>query len=209
MRFYFTLFFVVYTFSAVAQSVNSKDFLEGVYNDIIHLKKTGQLEEALYKTNLTIQQYPAQANLYNLKAMIVLATGSINDTKNDKAAILLLDAAINLAPSVAAYYNNRGWVHQIMNQYKLAQKDFDKAVELEPTKVEYQHNPLRLLFIQNKNKAALALCEVLINKFPKDGYAYYVRGELKRDYLHKYLEGNKDKKLAKELGWHSGINLIY
>jgi len=96
-----------------------------------------------------------------------------------------------------------------MDHYKLAKKDFDKAVEIAPTKVQYQYNPLRLLFIQNKNKAALALCDKLIKQFPEDGYAYHVRGELKRDYLHKYLEGNKDKKLAKELGWYSGINLFY
>jgi hypothetical protein len=45
--------------------------------------------------------------------------------------------------------------------------------------------------------------------FPGDGYAYYVRGNLKRDYLHKYPEGNKDIKLGEQLGWRQGMHLMY
>lgn len=209
MKFSIVLFLITISTLTWGQVATTEDYLESVYNDILQLKKTNQRQEALYKTSLTIQQYPERGAFYNLKAILVLAGGSINNKKNDKAAILLLDSAILYAPDAASYYNNRGWIHQIMDHYKLAKKDFDKAVELEPTRVEYQHNPLRLLFIQNKNKAAMVLCNILIDKFPKDGYAYHVRGELKRDYLHKYIEGNKDKKRAKELGWNGGIYLRY
>jgi hypothetical protein len=37
----------------------------------------------------------------------------------------------------------------------------------------------------------------------------YVRGQLKRDYLHKYPEGNKDIKKSEALGWKKGFDLMY
>lgn len=203
------ILFVFCSTSALGQIQNASDYLIGVYNDIVYLKKTGQLEEAYYKASLTLEQHPGQADFYNLKAMVVLATGSINDAKNDQAAILLLDSAIQYAPNRAAFYNNRGWIYQIMDKYSLAEKDYDKAANIEPSNIDFQCNRLRLLYVRNRNKAAMALCDQLIAQFPEDGYAYYVRGNLKRDYLHKYVEGNKDIKLSKQLGWHSGIHLKY
>lgn len=197
------------TFLATAQAQNSADKLKGNYNDIVHLFRTDQKEEANHLISRALNQYPKHADFNNLKAIMVIYSGPVNNEANDRLAIKYLTTAILSEPNRAAFYNNRGWVYQFMNNYHLAKKDFDQAAKLEAENVRYAGNRLRLLFIQKKNKAAFALCNQLIKQFPKNGYAYHVRGHLKRDYLHKYLEGNKDIKKAKELDWAGGIYLVY
>lgn len=187
----------------------SADLVATNYNDIVHLYNTEQTEEANYQIDSALKIYPTDPNFMNLKAIMVIYSGPVNDEKNDKIALELLNKAIEYDAERASYYNNRGWVYQFLDQYENAQKDFDKAAKLAPNSVDFLGNTLRIRWIRNRKKEALALANEIILKFPKDGYAYHVRGELKRDYLHKYLEGNKDKKLGKELGWNGGVHLIY
>ena len=189
-------------FSAVAQHTDC-------FETARILKRKGQYLACIQLIDSCILGEPNAARLYNLKANAILSSGSINEEVHDKQAIKLFSKAIALDSTDARYFNNRGWAYQFLDFYKKASKDFDKAVELSPNRVAYHHNTLRILWIGRKYKAAMRLCDKLIARFPDDGYAYHVRGNLKRDYLHKYLEGNKDIKKSKELGWGGGILLEY
>ena len=129
--------------------------------------------------------------------------------KNDSIAIALLDQAISSDPIRAAFYNNRGWVHQLQANYDLAKKDFDAAVRFDSTNVRYWHNPIRILLIQKNVPKGLELCNNAILKFPEDGYAYFVRSSLLREFVKNEKLANSDLKKAHELGWAKGFYFVY
>lgn len=192
-----------------AQNPVSLEELQNIELRIQKLYRSDSNDEAMAVVDSALQEYPNHHAYLNLKALLVLNLGPINDEKNDRIALELLNKAIEQKPSYASYYNNRGWVHQFLDDYEAAKKDYDLAAELNPTSVNLMGNTLRILWMMKRNKEALAKANEIIETFPKDGYAYHVRGNLKRDYLHKYIEGNKDIKISKELGWNGGIFLVY
>ena len=149
------------------------------------------------------------ADVYNLRACATIYSSSVNDEKNNKTAIRFFTLAIGIDSTNNWYYNNRGWSYQMLDNYAPAMKDFRMAISLDTANVYYYGNVLRVLWLQKKNKEAYTYSEKIIALFPADGYAYYVRGQLKRDYLHKYPEGNKDIKKGEELGWQQGLRLFY
>ena len=201
---------VIIFLSLIVSSVYAQNTSVHVsYEDLCHLVKTHQTEEADFQIEKQLRDDSNNARLYNLKALNIIHSGPINDLKNDKAALTFMNKAISINPNEAGFYANRGWVYQFMNNYKMAKKDFDEAAHLEPNNIKFRGHQLRILWIMKRKKEALSMATNLIKEFPNNGYAYHVRGHLKRDYLHKYIEGNKDLKKAKELGWASGIHFVY
>jgi len=152
---------------------------------------------------------PVNSSANNLRGCATILSSFINDEKNNKAAVLYFSKAIQNAPQNYAYYNNRGWAFANLDDYSKANADYKKAVRIDSNNIDLQHNILRVMVVKNRNKEAYAYCNKLIQKFPNNGYAYYIRGELKRDYLHKYPEGNKDIKISEQLGWDQGMYLMY
>ena len=165
--------------------------------------------EAIPLLDSCIKKAGGDAYVNNLRGCATVLQSSLNDDKNNLAAIGSYTKAIRSDSSNSWFYNNRGWSHQFLENYTAALKDFKKASSLDTTDVYLYGNVLRVLWLQKKNKEAYAYSEKLIKLFPTDGYAYYVRGQLKRDYLHKYPEGNKDIKKSEELGWQQGVRLYY
>lgn len=156
-----------------------------------------------------LKNEPGHAAANNLEGCAYIRLGSVNDEKNVRLAIACFNKAILADPGNYTYYNNRGWAYGNLDDNIKATADFNKAVQIDSSIHDLQANVLRMLYVRNRNKEAYAYCDKLIRMFPADGYAYYVRGNLKRDYLHKYPEGNKDIKLSEQLGWRQGMNLMY
>jgi tetratricopeptide (TPR) repeat protein len=152
---------------------------------------------------------PAFDLLYNLRACCYIYKGSINDAYNDSIAISNWDQAIELNSKEAMYYYNRGYIQLIQDNYEEAERDYTMAYMLEPDDKRYHHGYLKIKMIRNKNEEALEIADEVIAKYPKDGYAYYIRGNLKRDYLKRYKEGNVDIAKGKELGWNGGFGLLF
>jgi tetratricopeptide (TPR) repeat protein len=173
------------------------------------LMQAGEYQPAIRLIDQCLAISPANAAACNLRGCATILQAPINDEKNNTKAISYFNRAIQLDSSNCLYFNNRGWAWQNLDKYLLSLKDFEQCVQLDSNNVVFQGNVLRNYFIRNKNKEAYALCNKLITMFPEDGYAWYVRGQLKRDYLHKYPEGNKDVKKGEALGWHQGFNLMY
>ncbi len=149
------------------------------------------------------------AYVYNLKGCATVFKSSINDEINNKQALILFNKAIEIDSSKSEYYNNRGWANQNLDKLILSYLDYKKALSLDTNNLVSYSNILRNLWIRNKFKDAYTYSEILIKKFPNDGYAYHVRGNLKRDYLHKYKEGNIDLKISEKLRWNMGQFFIY
>ena len=159
---------------------------------------------AIYWAEQCLKVDSADASMYNLRACATLYSAPINDEKNNDTAIRYFGKAIRYDSTNYRYYANRGRAYQTIDKHKSALKDFRKALSLDSSNVESHGRVLMSLFVQNRNKEAYAMASKIIEKFPEHGYAWYVRGQLKRDYLHKYPEGNKDIKKGTELGWRQG-----
>jgi tetratricopeptide (TPR) repeat protein len=149
------------------------------------------------------------AYTYNLKGCATVFKSFINDEKNNKQAAILFTKAILLDSLKSEYYNNRGWAYQNLDKLPQSYGDYKKALLLDTSNMNSHHNILRNLWIRNKFKDAYAYAEIVIKKFPNNGYAYHVRGNLKRDYLHKYKEGNMDIAISEKLKWSMGHFFIY
>lgn len=173
------------------------------------LMNHGEYNSAIALIDQCLAVYPGNAAACNLRGCATILRAPVNDEKNNQEAIVFFTKAIQFDSTSYFYLNNRGWAWQNLDKYALSMKDYQQAVKLDSNNVVLQGNVLRNLFIRNRNKEAYAFCNKLIAKFPEDGYAWYVRGELKRDYLHQYAEGNKDKKKGEALGWHQGFNLMF
>ena len=156
-----------------------------------------------------LKNSPDNPEANNLKGCATIRVSYINDEKNNRTAVSCFTKAIQADPTNYMYYNNRGWAYANLDDYTKANADYKKAVEIDSSNVSLQANLLGVMVIKNRNKEAYAFSNKLIAQFPNDGYAYYIRGNLKRDYLHKYPEGNKDIKLGEQLGWQQGMHLMY
>lgn len=187
--------------SAQAQPINIDHFKE--------LMQQGEYKQLIEEANKEIAKNNADAFVYNIIGCATIYQSSINDTKNNKEAIMYFSKAIKLDSTVAGFYVNRGWAYQSLDEYLLSYKDYKKAVSLDSNRVELHGHVLRNVWLRTKYKEAYALSNVIIKKFPLDGYAFHVRGNLKRDYLHKYPEGNIDLKESVRLGWRAGFYLEY
>lgn len=201
------VYFILISNDCSASLLNDSCFEK--YKTARNLLSNGMNAEAIYTLEASIKNGCTQSAIYNLIGCSFMTLTFVNDDTNNLKAIRHFDVAIKQDSSNPAFYNNRGWALQNLNKYKLALSDFKKAAFLDSMDVNYQGNVLRVLWILNKYKEAYSFAEELIKKFPEDGYAYHVRGNLKRDYLKKYPEGNLDIKKSELLKWRGGIYRRY
>ncbi len=206
MKFYtLILTFIILCFS----KVKANDSCAIYINEARTLMDKNEYEKAIVLIDKCILLDGKNAYVYNLKGCATVFKSFINDEKNNKEAVMLFSKAIQLNSSRNEYYNNRGWAYQNLDKLLQSYSDYKKALSLDTTNLKSHSNILRNLWIRNKFKDAYAYSEILIKKFPNDGYAYHVRGNLKRDYLQKYKEGNIDIKISEKLKWNMGNFFIF
>ena len=201
------LFLFMFQFSVL--TAKSNDSCVILTTKVRELMRNDDYKTAIILLDGCLKRDQTNAVALNLRGCATIFQSYINDEKNNKNAIVFFNKALQYDSTNYFYLNNRGWAYQNLNEYIKSWSDFGKAVQLDSNNVELQGNVLRNLWIRKKNKEALSYCDKLINKFPNDGYAWYVRGQLKRDYLHKYPEGNQDIKKGEQLGWKQGFSLMY
>jgi tetratricopeptide (TPR) repeat protein len=189
----------------IVQSINNEKLLT-YFGKAKESIKAREFSSAITFLDSCISISPDSALFHNYKGYCYHYKGFKNDSKNNKIAIINFNRAIELDNSKAKYYHNRGICLNILEFDSDATRDFETAANLDSISVDYEHNKLKMKWFSNR-KNALIYADSLINRFPYDGYAYFVRGQLKRDYLHKYIEGNKDIELSRKLGWNIGSKL--
>lgn len=206
MKLYTLLIFFTFLFFTKAKANDSCIIY---INEARQLMEQGDYKNVIVLIDKCILLDDKNAYVYNLKGCAVVFQSYINDEKNNKQAVMLFTKAILLNSSKSDYYNNRGWAYQNLDKLMLSYADYKKALSMDTTNMVSHHNILRNLWIRNKFKEAYAYAEKVIKKFPNNGYAYHVRGNLKRDYLHKYKEGNVDIAISEKLKWSIGEFFIY
>lgn len=204
--------FIALFFFCMAQTLFAQEKTDD-YNRLIReagaYMNRGEYREAIPLLDSCIFLDTTKAEVLNWRACATIYQAPVNEPGNNREAIRFFNKAIALDPLNYGYYANRAFAWQNLNQLKQSYSDYKKALSLDTLNVELHGNVLRSLWIQNRNKEALAYSGEIINKFPEHGYAWYVQGQLKRDYLHQYAAGNKDIKKSEELGWEQGIRLYY
>lgn len=173
------------------------------------LMEAGEYRQAIVLLDNCLLTDSTNAAAYNLRGCATIFQAPVNDEKNNKTAILFFTRALHRDSTNYFYLNNRGWAWQNLDNLIRSYADFKAALRLDSSNVELHGNILRNLWLRNRNREAYNYCNKMIDQFPGDGYAWYVRGQLKRDYLHKYPEGNLDIKKSEELGWKQGFWLLY
>lgn len=210
MRSYFKLILVAIVVPLVgcSQNVDSTSKKNSYAKKIENALFAKDYKTAIVYLDSLIALEPSYDLLYNIRGYCHVYSGHINDKYNDSCAIVDFSAAISLNSTEAYYYHNRADIYVIQNEYELAELDFKQALERSPDNLKYLKSYLKVKMLSNQNEIAMQLADELIAKYPEDGYAYYIRGNLKRDYLHKYVEGNVDVKKGQDLGWNGGFGLI-
>ncbi len=113
-----------------------------------------------------------QAIIYNNRAQV-----HFRNRDNDKA-LADFDRAIELNPSFANYWRNRGILHQIMNNWDLAIQDYEQYLVLNPADVEAYLSLARIYLSQNDYTKTITALDSTIDLTPDDPELYIFRGSV-------------------------------
>lgn len=109
-----------------------------------------------------------------------------------QAAINEMTKLIQVAPSNATYYNNRGYEKNQLQQYEDAIKDLDSAIKLDSLMAfAYNNKSFALLKLKQTNDA-LAYANSSLRLNAQNPYAYKTRGEI-------YLSMNQKDKACSDI----------
>lgn len=114
---------------------------------------------------------------YNTEALMWLGKAQFKLEEFD-ASIETYSKLINLLPSIADLYSDRGLCYHMAGEYKIALNDFDKAVDLEPENA-YRYSCRAFVKDYYKDyKGALLDYSKAIELDPQDAIAYNNKGVL-------------------------------
>ena len=201
-----SIFSIIFLFAKKASANDST--CVSIINGAKKLCQENKYKAAIILIDSSMNLCDNKIELYNLRACVSIHSSYVNDEVTAKYAIADFTKAIALNDKNFMLYSNRGSAYSNIDDFTNALKDYKMALNLDSSKVENYGNVLRMLWVKNRFKEAYAFSEKIIAKFPNNGYAYHVRGNLKRDYLHKYPEGNIDIKKSEILFWKQGM-LLY
>ena len=162
----------------------------------------GNLDSALIYCN--------KAEMHNcpLQEVQERKAGLFEKQGNYQAAINEMTKLIQAVPSMASYYNNRGYEKTKLHQYAEAIEDLDIAIKLDSSMAFAYNNKAFALLKQNQTNAALNYVNTSLRLNNQNPYAFKTRGEI---YLSLYQKDkacsdftqaetlNKDYNLIKEL----------
>ena len=174
--------------------------------DALRLQREGKFEEA-------IEKWRAIANIVGEEdgQLQILAWFSIGYLHSEgegadlEASLGAYTRAIELNPTFAEAYNNRGGVKKALNRYDEAIADYDRAIELDPAMAKAYYNRGSVKKALNRHDEAIADYSRAIELNPTDAEAYYNRGSV-REALGRHDEAIADYDRAIELDpVHAGV----
>ena len=148
----------------------------------VHLQRQGKTEEAIEKWR-AIATVAGEENR-RLQARAWFSIGSLlgeGEGVDWEAVLDVYTKAIELNPTDAVAYNNRGSAKDDLGQYDAAIADYDRAIELDPTYVAAYNNRGIAKDNLGRYDAAIADYDRAIELDPADARTYYNRGNAKDD----------------------------
>ena len=153
--------------NSINQALNMEaDDLDDIAFKAEILNEMGDHQEAVIQMDKVLENVPDYATGYYQRGCFKKAAG---DTV---AAIEDLSMAIVLDPKTSWYYYTRGDLYLKQGQQELAEPDFRKVIELEPTPEDYQCIPYAYLGLGD-NEKAIAVVDSTIRRDSTDASAYY------------------------------------
>ena len=120
--------------------------------EIANLYNSRYFEEALKKVNNLLKIKPNNADLHNNKGIILRALKKYND------ALKCYKDAIIIDKNNPIYFNNRGNLYWDMGEEKLADKDYNKSLDINPKYYDALINLIKLRQYQELHEEAENLC---------------------------------------------------
>lgn len=106
---------------------------------------------------------------------------ALQDSEDYADALEAFEKAIELKPTLAEAYFERGVTHHALNNLQTALEDYSKAIELDPTYADAYYNRGIIHSDLGDNQAALTDYNKVIELDPDDAVAYNNRGTARYD----------------------------
>ncbi|HEY6285729.1 MAG TPA: tetratricopeptide repeat protein, partial [Ktedonobacteraceae bacterium] len=153
-------------------------------------------QERKYTESIRFLNRAIELNSDYTWAYIVRGLTYYEDLKEYQRAIADYNRAIELDPSNAAGYNNRGLVYDNLKQYDQAIADYDRSIELEPFRVgAYYNRGIAYRDLKEYQRAiadynrAIELDHTYVQAYYSRGYAYLLLKNVpqaKNNYTQSY-----------------------
>lgn len=116
-------------------------------------------------------------------------------TKKYEDAIQLLNSLIDKRKKIAEAYYLRGKAYFLLQEYRFASEDFDKAVALKPKKAEYHYESSRANTLKNDYNKALKEISKAISLNPYNPEYYFLKANI-------LFKKNNLIQAEKEINWY-------
>lgn len=153
-----------------AQAQLQQLFMQGV-----GLHQEGKLDQAKVFYELVIQANPQHFDALHLLGVLA------SQSKQDEAAVELIDRAIQINPRNEAFHSNRGIALKNLGRLDAALESFDKAIRIKPNYAEAYCNKGAVLHELRQLQAALASYDKALQIRPNYLEAHSNRGAVLRD----------------------------
>jgi len=148
--------------------------LSSKFQHALALHRRSELENARAVCEQILKIEPRYFDALHLAGVIAAQTGNLS------AAVLLIGRAIDVNPSQAAAYCNRGSAFKALNQLEAALADYDWALALDGTLADAYSNRGVVLTELGRFVAALASLDRAIKSRADFAEAYFNRGNVLR-----------------------------
>lgn len=156
--------------------------------------------------------YNARGNIRNAVAMnkIFIENNSSVGEQYRKEAIDDLNRAIQLKPDYSEAYGNRGFVYYMAKDYPAAKKDFDRAIELDPTNAQnYIYRSVYWRQVAKDTNRGLADLNKAAELNPTNSTVYFYRAVIYLSDLKDYSKALDDFTRAIELEKQDSLLAMY
>lgn len=152
----------------------------------------GDYEKALEHIDEAIAIRPDEADLHDLKGLILYNSDRFEDALKEK------DEAVRLIPDNAKYHNSRGVTLVRLSRFKEALKEVDEAVRIAPDNAEYHYSRGVTLDWLGCYEEALKEKDEAVRIAPNNAKYHFSRG-VSLYWLKRYEEALKEQDKAVRL----------
>lgn len=155
-------------------------------------KRQYRYDEALADLNEAVRLLPYEREFYWLRASVRSLRASKNLPEEVETLLSDLNRAIELAPYEAKLYSDRADAYYLKKQdYEQANADYTKAIELDPTDLDYVKNRGSMRLEAGRFSDALDDIEKCVAANPKDPFILFKRGRC-REGMHDLARAVED-----------------
>jgi len=144
----------------VIEKIDARDDMARLVRHVVAHFSATNFDQALADSELAVQSWPDQTAVHILRAVVLNATGHLNE------ALETAGRAAELAPEQANVHSTQGDIYSQMGRHAEARDAYRRALELEPTSLEYHQALIQELAELDQIEEALAANRQLVQRAP-------------------------------------------